>query len=106
MGERDRCDVVAAAPGSQKVVGPGCLLNQFAEPMRAVQDCVVIDVDKKELKKLCMLLRWKYFGVGATNCALSLDCHVDGLPTKPIDFRGFAGLQVCVNDLDGIKPMG
>ena len=70
MGERDRCDVVVAAPGSQKVVGPGCLLNQFAEPMRAVQDCVVIDVDKKELKKLCMLLRWKYFGVGATNCAL------------------------------------
>ena len=70
VGERDRCDVVVAAPGSQKVVGPGCLLNQFAEPMRAVQDCVVIDVDKKELKKLCMLLRWKYFGVGATNCAL------------------------------------
>ena len=46
----------------------GCILNQFNEPLRAVQDCVVVDLDKKELKKLCMLLRWKFFGVGAANC--------------------------------------
>ena len=45
------------ASASQKVVGPGCILNQFNEPLRAVQDCVVVDLDKKELKKLCMLLR-------------------------------------------------
>ena len=61
------------ASASQKVVGPGCILNQFNEPLRAVQDCVVVDLDKKELKKLCMLLRWKYFGVGAANCKYEVE---------------------------------
>lgn len=50
----------------QKVVSSGCILNQFDEKVRAADECVVIDVDKKQLKVLCMLLRWKYFGYGIT----------------------------------------
>ena len=60
--------LVMTNAATQKVVGSGSILNQFAEQVRAVQDCVVIDVDKKTLKKLCMLIRWKYFGMGAANC--------------------------------------
>lgn len=62
--------IIAAAASQNKIVGTGCILNQFDEPLRAVQDCMVLDLDKKQLKKLCMLLRWKYFGVGAANCKL------------------------------------
>ena len=39
------------------MVNNGAILNQFKEPLRAVQDCMVLDLDKKQLKKLCMLLR-------------------------------------------------
>ena len=62
--------LVMTNAATQKVVGSGSILNQFAEQVRAVQDCVVIDVDKKTLKKLCMLIRWKYFGMGAANCKI------------------------------------
>ena len=61
-------DVAALTSAKGKIVGTGCILNQFDEPLRAVQDCMVLDLDKKQLKKRCMLLRWKYFGVGAANC--------------------------------------
>ena len=64
--------VVMTNAASQKVVGSGSILNQFKEQVRAVQDCVVIDVDKKTLKKLCMLIRWKFFGMGAANCMYNL----------------------------------
>ena len=63
--------LVMTNAASQKVVGSGSILNQFTEQVRAVQDCMVIDVDKKTLKKLCMLIRWKYFGMGAANCKVS-----------------------------------
>ena len=31
---------------------------------------------------------------------------VVGIPTKEVDFRGYGGLQLCVNDIDGVKPVG
>lgn len=89
------------------MVNNGAILNQFTEPLRAVQDCMVLDLDKKQLKKLCMLLRWKFFGIGAANRGVELlGSRVVGISNKPIDYRGYGGLQVCVNDLDGGKPMG
>ena len=72
------------------MVNNGAILNQFKEPLRAVQDCMVLDLDKKQLKKLCMLLRWKFFGIGAANRGLE---------------NGGSPL-VGVNDLEGGKPMG
>lgn len=89
------------------MVNNGAILNQFKEPLRAVQDCMVLDLDKKQLKKLCMLLRWKFFGIGAANRGLENGgSPLVGISNKPIDYRGYSGLQVCVNDLEGGKPMG
>lgn len=89
------------------MVNNGAILNQFKEPLRAVQDCMVLDLDKKQLKKLCMLLRWKFFGIGAANRGLENGgSRLVGISNKPIDYRGYSGLQVCVNDLEGGKPMG
>ena len=71
-----------AASSSSKVVNNGAILNQFTEPLRAVQDCMVLDLDKKQLKKLCMLLRWKFFGVGAANLVDPFACKhiIEALP--------------------------
>ena len=58
---------------SSELISPGCILNKFTEQsLCAMQDCVVIDCDKKQLQQLCMLLRWKSFGIGASNRSLSL----------------------------------
>ena len=101
---------LAVSTSQSKIVGTGCILNQFDEPLKAVQDCMVLDLDKKQLKKLCMLLRWKYFGVGAANCTFTFSLnscsYLVGIPTKEVDFRGYGGLQICVNDIDGVKPVG
>ena len=59
--------VVVTPTSSSQVVNPGSILNHFEDSLRGVQDCIVIDVDKKQLKHLCMLLRWKFFGVGISN---------------------------------------
>lgn len=104
---RSESRVALAASAGSKVVNNGAILNQFKEPLRAVQDCMVLDLDKKQLKKLCMLLRWKFFGVGAANRGLEIEgSHLVGISNKPIDYRNYSGLQVCVNDLEGGKPMG
>lgn len=94
---------------SSELISPGCILNKFTEQsLCAMQDCVVIDCDKKQLQQLCMLLRWKSFGIGASNRSLSLS--FSSLPVnlslKAIDFRGYSGLQVCVNDLMGVHLIG
>ena len=54
---------------TRQVVGSGCILNQFEEPVRSLTECAVITVDKRELKKLCMLLRWSGFGQGVNSSA-------------------------------------
>lgn len=54
---------------TREVVGSGCILNQFDKPVRSLTECAVITVDKKQLKKLCMLLRWSGFGVGINTSA-------------------------------------
>ena len=46
------------------VVTSGCILNQFDEHVICASECTVINVDKKQLKTICMLLRWKYLGQG------------------------------------------
>ena len=74
----DGSQAALTTTSSSHVVGCGCIFNQFDEPARAVQDCVVIDLDKKQLKKLCMLLRWKFFGVGAANCSSSAGIRCSG----------------------------
>lgn len=89
------------------VVGSGCILNQFAEKVRCATECTVIDVDKKQLKKLCMLLRWKCFGQGVSSSAVvPRSSSVETITSKRVDTQGFAGLQVCVNDFEGVKPLG
>ena len=54
---------------TRQVVGSGCILNQFEEPVRSLTECAVITVDKKQLKRLCMLLRWPGFGQGVNSSA-------------------------------------
>ena len=56
-----------------QVVSNGCILNQFEEKVRCAEECSVINVDKKQLKTICMLLRWKYFGYGLKRGKLNED---------------------------------
>lgn len=72
-----------------------------------MQDCIVIDITKKQLEELCILLRWKCFGIGAANRLLAfVSSRAVNLSLKAIDFRGYSGLQVCVNDLMGLRVIG
>lgn len=82
-------------------------MDDCKESLCAMQDCIVIDITKKQLEELCLLLRWKCFGIGAANRLLAfVSSRPVNLSLKAIDFRGYSGLQVCVNDLMGLRVIG
>ena len=52
---------------SSELISPGRILDDCKDSLCAMQDCIVIDITKKQLEELCILLRWKFFGIGAAN---------------------------------------
>ena len=56
--------LATVSTASHPVVSSGCILNGQTEKVRCLTTCSTVTVDKKQLKKMCMLLRWPYFGYG------------------------------------------
>ena len=82
------------------LVGSGCILNQFEEPVRSLTECAVITVDKKQLKRLCMLARWPFLGSGLRS-GEGIHQLTGRVGTKCCEWKAFRGLQVCVREMEG-----
>lgn len=56
--------IATLSTASHPVVTAGCILNSQTEKVRCLTTCCTVTVDKKQLKKMCMLIRWPYLGYG------------------------------------------
>ena len=57
---------------SSYLINPGSVLNHYDKPLCAMQDCVVVDLKKDLATSFCILLQWKFFGLGVSSGSLSL----------------------------------
>lgn len=48
----------------ERFIAKGAILNGSSEEIWTIDECSLLDLDKHELKRLCELLRWKFFGYG------------------------------------------
>lgn len=48
----------------ERFIPKGAILNGSSEEIWTIDECALLDLDKHELKQLCELLRWKFFGYG------------------------------------------
>ena len=72
------------------------------EKVRCVSRCSVVTVDKKELKRLCMMIRWPFFGYGIRIPSMDV-WKLEYEKEKECQWDSILGLQVCVCECDGLR---
>ncbi|KNB43711.1 endonuclease exonuclease phosphatase [Blastocystis sp. subtype 4] len=76
LSEENEFDMDTPIPSSKQSVDPGAILNASTEKVRCVTRCSVVTVDKKELKRLCMMIRWPFFGYGIRIPSMDVLVHI------------------------------
>lgn len=61
---KGRSGIPEIESAGERFIAKGAILNGSSEEIWTIDECSLIDLDKHELKRLCELLRWKFFGYG------------------------------------------
>lgn len=81
----------------ERRIAKGSILNGSSDEIWTIEECSLLDLDKHELKRLCEMLRWKFFGYGIVTGGIrwnSVRSRSAGAAWSRLGrFQGIAGLR-------------